>query len=379
MSQDELDKHEKKCKSIRLLYDEFKKNKFFSSDYIGLKNFCLKEDIQNYFIEYSKYISNIIYNSEEEYKNLFDNFVLPLKILDINLNDDNSRIIYNITYDANIDPSNYFSFEDTFYMKYFLGKKEIDYVSDNNNYKKEIIDIINNEDFLKDFYEILGSKNVSYFLKNKRSYDNHNELGVIFIYDDKNPKKDTQCLKEQYEQFMKDAKNDNYNLLKKIIRVKGLSYQIPAATGPSMRICLNPILSFSQQAIIDGSQRHSILKSALIILLLHEIVHFLKYYPVENKYPKETPFTPKGRENGKCLIYYLFGIGKVTLINTNQSELINNTKTWDSLEKLKEIFIEESKQPLDSKIGELDLFISESQEGDEGKYKNRKRTDYCFW
>ena len=314
----------------------------------------------------------MIYNTEEEYKNLFDNFVLPLQILDINLNDDNSRIISNITYDANIDPSNYFSFEDTFYMKYLLRKKEIDYVSGKNNYKKEIMDIINDEDFLKDFYMILGSKNISYFFKNKRNYDNHNELGLI-------SKKDTQCLKEQYEQFMKDVKNDNYNLLKKIIRVKGLSYQIPSITGPSMRICLNPILSFSQQAIIDDSQKHSILKSALIILLLQEIVHFLEYYPVENKYPKETPFSPKRRENGRCLIYYLFGIGKVTLINTNQSELINNTKAWESLEKLKEIFIDESKQTLDSKIGELELYISESQEENEGKYKNRKRTDYCFW
>ena len=39
--------------------------------------------------------------------------------------------------------------------------------------------------------------------------------------------------------------------------------------------------------------RNNILKSALIILLVYKIAHFLKFYPVQGKYPDETPSTPK--------------------------------------------------------------------------------------
>ena len=47
-----------------------------------------------------------------------------------------------------------------------------------------------------------------------------------------------------------------------------------------------------------------ILKSALIILLFHEIENLLKYYLVKNAYPDITPITPKGKENDQCLIYF---------------------------------------------------------------------------
>ena len=64
-----------------------------------------------------------------------------------------------------------------------------------------------------------------------------------------------QCLKGQYGQFLKDIKNSKYQLIKKIIRIKGLCYKIPAITGPSIKIFINPILNFSEYAENDQIQK----------------------------------------------------------------------------------------------------------------------------
>ncbi len=41
----------------------------------------------------------------------------------------------------------------------------------------------------------------------------------------------------------------------------------------------------------------SILKSALIIILIHELIYLLNFYPVDNTYHLFMPITPKEREN----------------------------------------------------------------------------------
>ena len=40
-----------------------------------------------------------------------------------------------------------------------------------------------------------------------------------------------------------------------------------------------------------------ILKSTLIIILIHELIHLLNFYPVDNTYPLFMPITSKEREN----------------------------------------------------------------------------------
>ena len=142
-----------------------------------------------------------------------------------------------------------------------------------------------------------------------------------------------------------------------------------------MKIFINPILDFSDIVKKNDIQRKNILKAALIILLIHEVSHLLKFYPIENIYPKEIPTTPKGRENNQCLIFYLFGKSIIKKINNEQASLINDIKIWDNLEKLKDIFREE-KEISNYKLGELDLCIT-TKERD--KYKFKDKTDYCFW
>lgn len=378
MDSNELEKHEEKCKSIRLAYEELKNNPKYSTDINELKAYCSQDKIRNYLKEYSDDLSLKLFSSIDESKNILDDFVLPLSILDIELDENNSRIIYNLKYNKLAGPINYYLYGVTFYQKFLMKKKELEFPK-LNNYKNEIMNLINDDNFLKEFYSILKSTPISYFFLNKRKYDKHRTFEVKFInVNDAESPNDTQCLKEQYEQFMKDIKTSNYQLLKDTIKIKGLSYKIPALTGPSMKIFINPILDFSAHAKKDISQRRDILKSALIILLVHGIAHLLKYYPVKNAYPDTTPFTPKGRENGQCLIYFLFGMEKVTVINSDQSKLINSIETWQKVDNLKEIFQYEEKLTFDSKRGELDLYLSSLEKDDEENQSNNYN-EYCFW
>ena len=375
-SVDELDKHSKNCNSIKQLYTQFKGDIKLKTDFQQLKSFFLKNDIQNYFIEYSQYLSKNIFFNECEYQNILENYLLPLNILEIELNDENSRIIANMEY-SEIDTRDDNNFGYTFYQKFLQKKKEISFAS-MKNYKNEIEYIIQRDDFLSEFCSILESEPVSSFLRAKRKYQDKN-FEVTFIEDNKTPLHDEQCLREQYDQFIKDIKNNNYKLLKEIIRIKALAYKIPAATGPSMKIILNPILNFSEYAKNDESQRINILKSALIILLVHEIAHFLKYFPIGNKYLEITPKTPKNKENGICLINYLFGQEKITNINNDQANLINNIETWKNIKNLKVIFQTKVEKYVDSKRGELDLYFSGNQEDGGINNSIKRKTDYCYW
>ena len=88
---------------------------------------------------------------------------------------------------------------------------------------------------------------------------------------------------------------------------------------------------------------------------------------------------PNKKNNGQCLIYYLFGKGNIKVINYEQSLLINNIKNWENVEKLNKIFTNDKKQPLNSKIGELYLYLSSYDRNTEEDYKNKKKTDYCYW
>jgi len=190
------------------------------------------------------------------------------------LNDENSRIFYNIQEQSNEpDIDNY---NNSLYDQFENIKKEMDFAL-LKNYKEEILKIITKDDFVKKFILILKSPPV---------------FNYFFIKDD-DYLSEEQNLNEQYEQFLEDIKIKGYNFLRNLIRIKGLAYIFPSLTGPSMRIFLNPIMEFSDIAIKDDNQRNNILESALIILLLHEFVRFLKFYHVKNCYPKEMPLILK--------------------------------------------------------------------------------------
>ena len=320
-----------------------------------------------------------------------DNCLLPLKILDIDGEDEkNIHILSVLDYNENYIFSEYSDYGESFYEKYLELKEEMEYLNQ-QCYTKEINELLNDVSFQKDFLLILKSAHVKKYLSSIIEFpnDNANDFNVQ-LHDLSNKSnidslfdlelKGVIYLGPQYNSFYNDIEKD-FNSLNKLIVLKELGYKIPSCTGPSMRIFINPRLHFSKEAIHDNSQRKSILKSALIILLLHEIAHLLKYYPINNIYPKKNPVTPKNKENGKCFMNYLFTKEVITKICYHQSSKINNLNSWNKLNEIRDIFKNEQKSTkiLNQEEGELYLYSSDPKNSQIKKTKFEAKADYCSW
>ena len=162
MNSNELEKQEQKYTSTRLVYEELKNNPKYSTDINELKEYCSQDKIRNYLKEYSDDLSLKLFSSIDVSKNILDDFVLPLSILDIEMDENNSRIIYNLKYNKLASPINYYLYGETFYQKFLMKRKELEFQK-LNNYKNEIINLINDDNFLQEFYSILKSPPFSYF------------------------------------------------------------------------------------------------------------------------------------------------------------------------------------------------------------------------
>ena len=353
-------------------------------------------------------IKGINKNEKEAYKkHILEDCLFPKDIYDIDLrNEENIFIISSIKYRERINFSTEAFEGQSFYEQYKLIKNELNYLKE-KCYKEEIMSIIEEDSFIKEFFSILKSKTVYKYLNSIITFPNEKEddytINIIELSEKIEEKllvfdPNTEVyLGKQYNCFIKNYEN-NYVSFRKLIILKELGYKIPACTEPSMRIFINPRLHFSVEAIKDNEQRKTILKSALIVLLVHEIAHLLKFYPIGNKYPTTTPSTPKNKENGRCLISYLFKKkGLINKINLSQSLEINNSTNWDDLEILNSIFEDKDDTKNSNnnnkdneqinniiepkaKEGELDLYCSDLKyfEGNNLKKKTEK-TDYCRW
>ena len=173
-----------------------------------------------------------------------------------------------------------------------MVKEEIDYVKE-KTYENEINSILKDDEFIKKFFTILCSKSVTSYLKSVIKYDDDNKYSysakITEISDniDENSLFDLEAegdiyLGRQFKEFLNNYQ-DNYDRFRNLIVIKELAYKIPSCTDPSMRIFINPKLHFSKEALENEKQRNSILTSALIILLVHEVAHLLKYYPIKDK------------------------------------------------------------------------------------------------
>ena len=180
-------------------------------------------------------------------------------------------------------------------------------------------------------------------------------------------------LKDQYDEFMIDMKED-FKKFRDLIIIKQICYKIPAMTDSSMRIYINPIYEISENLKKNDNQIKSVLKSALIILLVHEIANFLKAYSSQNTLKNNYPVTLNKKENGRYLIFYLFNIGVIKSINYKQSCLINEISTWDNLNGLRKIF-EKIEETSDGYDGELNFYLEDSDEETEIEQRN----EYCIW
>ena len=368
--------YENKLKDYEKLDKLSNENINISYNYEGTKKIYEDKNVFSYFEDYAEYLVKkrgyAIKADQEKYKEYIkNNCLIPLDILKIDENDEmNIHIISVIDYSEDIIFLEESPYGETFYEKFLDIKEELEYLNQ-KSYDKEINELLSDKSFFEEFLNILKSENVKHYLNSVIEFPNSYENDYnVKIY-----------LGERYNSFIEDIEKD-FNFFKQLIILKQFGYKIPSCTGPSMRIFLNPRLHFSQEAIQNDSQRKSILKSALIILLLHEIAHLLKYYPIKNEYQKEYPLTPKNKEKGRCLIYQLFKTELIKKISYHQSMEVNNFANWNDSEKLKTIFEKDdtNSEQLKEKEGELDLYFSDSRNSDSGKKKKfGYKTDYCWW
>ena len=179
---------------------------------------------------------------------------------------------------------------------------------------------------------------------------------------------------------MKDTDN-NYNKFRNLIKIKQLGFKIHGAVDSNMRIFINPCLNFTIEET-KNEVKYELIKAFLKITLLHELVHFLKFYPVDNiideNIKKLIPRTPKFKENGQMITYFLFKKPIIRKMKYYQAILINDIETWKNKDKLKNIFEEDKEiNKKHEKEGEISLFMTYGIDKD--KKKIRREDDFCIW
>ncbi len=101
------------------------------------------------------------------------------------------------------------------------------------------------------------------------------------------------------------------------------------------KIVINPVQFFLGKEVKETIDIITILKGYLIVILLHEIEHFLRLLDGSENV---SPLTPRDKEGGRMFIRYIFGVLSINHINLNQAKLILNNDTWKDHENLKKIF-----------------------------------------
>ena len=190
--------------------------------------------------------------------------------------------------------------------KYFTYLKEWqnDNKKINQDYTIIFSDLIESKDFKQLFLSAMKSSYIKGFVE-------YNKLSSV------------------YKEFM-----DNYaDIIDKYILYVPLTKGIKAYVSNYFRIALN-INSIELIGTFQDQSRNEILKSYLLINLLHESFHFLfrlnkkGYVALEALSPKVQKISESYQEIGVDLILYIFGTEYIVFITPEQSNLISDIESW---------------------------------------------------
>lgn len=190
--------------------------------------------------------------------------------------------------------------------KYFTYLKEWQNDNKKTNQDNTIIfsDLIESKDFKQLFLSAMNSSYIKGFVE-------YNKLSSV------------------YKEFM-----DNYaDIIDKYILYVPLTKGIKAYVSNYFRIALN-INSIELIGTFQDQSRNEILKSYLLINLLHESFHFLfrlnkkGYVALEALSPKVQKISESYQEIGVDLILYIFGTEYIVFITPEQSNLISDIESW---------------------------------------------------
>lgn len=329
-------------------------------------------------IEEKEFIPNLEEIDEEE-NDKFQNFInrefLYNKIFKIN----KDNIYEVLCFLMSLEEETNLRDIDNVYIEYknkFVEKVKNIYKLDYNYF----YDLIMDKAFYDDIINILNSKPIKYYLTSNRFYD---EMDVILSNKNRNKfefefrkefEEYIENLSDEYNEFMKEMENPIFFM--NLFRLKYLPYKIRGITNSNLKIIVNALYYEFNKNINDNNKR-IILSAALKILIVHEVMHILKYLKKNANFGK-LPSTPRKRENGKMIINYLFGKPIINRITLEEAIKVNNIKYWDDVKSLRQIFSSEedlqmSEKKIKENIDHIDLYITEEDQEDE---KNNDSLDH---
>ena len=239
-------------------------------------------------------------------------------------------------------------------------------------------DLISDIKFYNEIIAILKSKSISKYLNGYRYYEEVSKKNKknINIYEVKfvNEKEEfIEYFSNEYKLLMNYLTDSSFFM--NLFRLKFLPSGIRAFVNYNLKIIFNS-LYYAFNDNIKDSNKKIIFKAAFKIIIVHEIVHILKYLKKDVDF-NEMPSTPRKREGGKMLINYLFGIPVIKCITLEEAKKINNITYWDDVEKLQTIFQKENElsetDENERKISDhVDLYFTgeEIEDDDERKDDN---------
>ena len=140
-----------------------------------------------------------------------------------------------------------------------------------------------------------------------------------------------------------------------------MPFGIKAFVNYNLKIIVNS-LYYKFNEDIDENNKIILLKAALKILIIHEILNIFKYLKNEAIF-NEIPKTSINRIEGKKLLNYLFGKSTIKSINLEEANKINDCNNWNDITILRNIFHKDNepiKQESNTKnVDCLDLYFTE--------------------
>lgn len=310
---------------IKKIYLKFKENKNLDIDKLNEKLDTIIHNISkfNSFEQKKLYINEIInnININNDYKLLNENHILINLLLlyefySLDKNEINLQLIYSFDFIDNLEKTEFkLKFKSANFLDFIKNRKKIiQEIKESNNYSKEFKDILENKDFRNKIKTILNSSVVKNYYENPKYYSDKSTKILKSI--------GNKTFYEIYEYFLKEYIENN-EIYDRII-IKRMPYGIKGAVTTYLCFILDPF-GVDMNNILEDKNYY--LETYLIILFLHETNHFSKRCFYMNK-PLSTCKTPKNCEGGDSIIRSLFGESKISIINTELCDEVNNLNSW---------------------------------------------------
>ena len=270
----------------------------------------------------------------KEKKQQIKNHLFYSELFKIDLNNIND-CIYLLHFQENLYKESEFYDTDEEFKK-LISRRET------NDFTENLKKIIEDESFIKDLKEILNQEFVKDYFEKARKFLNEEDednYDISFIEKEKVIKGQDDFLKDGYDRFKSfiNTKNDFFS---KLFIFKYLPKYRRAFVDPNMRIIINPIY-FELSESLDEEKRDEIFRAYLLIIILHEIIHLVKFMNEKSISYKNILQTPKRKEGDKMFINYLFKTPMIYSINCKQASIINKPENWNKPELLSDIFKEQ--------------------------------------